>query len=689
MTLLLFALLAPAHALPAHLADSVATGDCATVLEALTTPTTAEERLVAGRCAVRRGAPDRAVALLAPLTTGDVWSDYAALVRGDALLALERFDEAAAALSTVKLPGLPGRRARLLHAVAQVRAGKSLEARDALRALLEDDDLGTEARYWLAWGAEQRGDLQPAIATYRATWTRAVHGDWAERSAARLAALGAPIDDLSTAEARGLALERFQALRRAYQGGAALELLTAVRAVDPVTSDAERLQWAKACFAGRDYGCASAAYTTLMETSSGRATAGVSGAFDWALATSRTGDYDLAAERYRQLRVWYPGTKQADTASFKLGFLHYDALGYEAARTEFARHLGELPGSEHSTEALWFSAWSAFKLGRLDDAEADLDALLRRFPKSSLVPGCLYWKARIAGLKGNAEAEKDGLADVIRRYPVSGYAWFAARRTGRSFAAHEAVPRPAWPESFAARDAVKRGEALLGAGLRDWARLELEQVARQVSGDRAASLAAAHALIAAGDYQRGQRLAQPYCTSVWKTGDPVAQQACTARPEAGIVTRTAARYDLDPLVPYGIMITESALDPTVTSLAGARGLMQLMPVEAERLHRELYGDRPYDPDALYTAPYNASLGVAELGGKLRDLDGLLGDTSLPAAIAAYNGGETAVRRWAERYDETPDFDVFAEDIGFTETRRYVKSVLGHTMRYRWVYGDPD
>ena len=118
-----------------------------------------------------------------------------------------------------------------------------------------------------------------------------------------------------------------------------------------------------------------------------------------------------------------------------------------------------------------------------------------------------------------------------------------------------------------------------------------------------------------------------------------------------------------------------------------RDRMQLMPGEADRVHAELYGERAYDPVDLYSAPYNASLGTAELGLKLRALDGVLADTSLPAAIAAYNGGEDAVRRWVDGLEGTPDADVFAEAIGYTETRRYVRRVLGFTMAYRWVYGD--
>ena len=89
----------------------------------------------------------------------------------------------------------------------------------------------------------------------------------------------------------------------------------------------------------------------------------------------------------------------------------------------------------------------------------------------------------------------------------------------------------------------------------------------------------------------------------------------------------------------------------------------------------------------YRAPYNAALGTSELGIRHRSLHGLLQGDSLPAVIASYNAGEDAVRRWTDTWSAPPAEDEWAEQVSYTETRRYVKGVLGHLMRYRWVYGD--
>ena len=57
------------------------------------------------------------------------------------------------------------------------------------------------------------------------------------------------------------------------------------------------------------------------------------------------------------------------------------------------------------------------------------------------------------------------------------------------------------------------------------------------------------------------------------------------------------------------------------------------------------------------------------------------------ALAAYNAGEDAVRKWEARAPDA-EADEFVETISYRETRRYVKAVLGNYRRYRRLYGAP-
>jgi soluble lytic murein transglycosylase len=200
----------------------------------------------------------------------------------------------------------------------------------------------------------------------------------------------------------------------------------------------------------------------------------------------------------------------------------------------------------------------------------------------------------------------------------------------------------------------------------------------------------AQLLIAAGDYRRAKRFLSNACAVASSLVDPQIREICLPRPEASVVTPTAQHHGLDPLLPYAIMTAESALDPSVTSPAGARGLMQIMPFLAEELHAALLPETAFDGERLYTPGYNAWLGTTELG-RLNTRFKQRRDPSLPLAIAGYNGGAEAVERWLDVQSSQPAHlqgtDAFMENIGYTETRRYVRKVLGYLMRYRQVYTD--
>jgi soluble lytic murein transglycosylase len=674
-------------AVPSEVADAVAVGNCAAVVKALPAPDEDDERLAAGHCLRKLGKSQEAADVLAKVAGPGVLSDYARYERAVALADAGKPEDAITVVKDLKLPGEHGVNLRMLRNRLLVQAKRSLEARDDLRLLLETD-LRDEARWWLSVGAEDRGDKDAAAQTYRKLWAESVVGPWSQQAAERLAALGSPVPDYSTSDGRTLVKDRVAALRKANRHEDALKLLVELRKVEPATTTDAKLQMARTRFDARDYAGARDAYKEVLgppETCTGSS----KDLFEYALTTARAGDYPTAAVIYKRVDAQHPDSVDADFASFKLGYMHYDKGQLEDARKELAAHAARRPDSKHLDEAYWFAGRAAWRLGDHAAAVKDWDALLQKRPDSSLAPGALYWKARAKGLAGDAAGEKAGLEDLLKRYPVSGHAWFAAYRLGRTFEKKERVARPAWPASFASRDDVKRAEALLAVGFKREARAELAGVASAAkAGGKESALAAAHALVAAGDYKGGKALAQPYCASPWKGGDAVAQQACTPMPEASIVHATAGRYGLDPLVPFGIMTAESGLDPDVTSIAGARGLMQLMPAELSRIHAEAFGQSVADPDDLYAAPYNAAIGTTELGMKHKSLGAVLDGTSLPAVIASYNGGEEAVRRWLTAYPQKPPFDEFAEDVGYTETRQYVRRVLGYVMAYRWVYGDP-
>jgi soluble lytic murein transglycosylase-like protein len=122
----------------------------------------------------------------------------------------------------------------------------------------------------------------------------------------------------------------------------------------------------------------------------------------------------------------------------------------------------------------------------------------------------------------------------------------------------------------------------------------------------------------------------------------------------GIVHRAAMENDLDPELIRAVIKTESNFDASVTSKAGAMGLMQLMPGTA----RDLGVDDPFDP------VQNVSGGSRYLR---QMIDRYSGD--LEKALAAYNWGPGSLDRSTGKL---PD-----------ETERYVSLV---TQRYKGFLG---
>lgn len=651
-------------AAPPEWRASMAAGDCGAVVTALASPTEPLERLAAARCLERTGQDGRALEVLGTLE-GDL-APYAALVRARALLDRDRPGEAADALVGVALPGVEE---ELLRGRALVLADRGLEAREGLRALLSTD-VADEARWWLAQGAERRGDRDGAIATYRALWTNSPTSAWSARAAERLGALGAAVPDYTTPAGRDLAMARAKKLLGVRQAVEAVKLLDGIHARAPFESGAQALFFARALFDAKLYPRAVEWFDRA-----GAERLGAEPAFSAALATARAGDYPGAALRYRALATAWPGTPQADEALYKIPYMDYDAGRYAEASLGFRAYLAAKPDGKFAADARWFDAWGTWRAGDTIGATRLFDAVIRNHPSSDLAVAARYWKAR-------ATDDLGALRDLLRDHPGSGYAFWAAERLGVRYPVSADATPPPFPEAFlAARPGLSLARRLADAGFADWARplLATHEAAAKAAG-RDAALAMAWVLVAAEDYKGARTLASPWCAS-----SPAAAQVCTPRPHAGAVEAVAREQGLNPLLPYAIMNAESGLDPSVTSPAGARGLMQLMPALAEGLAKDRVPG--FGVDDLYLAGVNARLGTAELGLlHARFVRGSI-QPALPLVIAGYNGGGDAVDRWIGGYTSAPDADRFAEDISFTETRRYVRRVLGFLMEYRRVYGD--
>jgi len=109
---------------------------------------------------------------------------------------------------------------------------------------------------------------------------------------------------------------------------------------------------------------------------------------------------------------------------------------------------------------------------------------------------------------------------------------------------------------------------------------------------------------------------------------------------AASITGEAAATGLDADLIAAVIYRESKFSPSARSEQGAVGLMQVLPATAAWIHRQ-----PGAPSATPNRLAEPSVNIAYGSWYLKYLEGKYGSVEL--ALAAYNGGETNLRRWIE------------------------------------------
>lgn len=661
-------------------------GNCYQAIQVYPEPEENHYKLAIGKCYLQMGQLEQAEFLLDEV--GIPLKKYATQYRAEAaLLAGETYKAQILAeelLSDTELR----EQAQLLKAKAAIANEQYIAARDALRPLLKgkraqpgylpsSSELDpAEVRWLLAEGARLRGAPKSAIPAYWKIWTTNPTSLYATLAEEKLIALGERVPNSTTAQGRQYIEARARTLRKLQLHKEALTLLDLLPQPD---NQPELRKFAYYAFSAKDYPRALKVFQSLDNPND-------EDFFHLALASVRTGDYGGSAFYYETLLEKFPDSKRADTASFKLGYLKYDEGKLDDCLPLFSNHLQRFPDSKHAAEARYFMGWSLTKLERFEEAQKAFTYVQKLHFHSSLAAGAAFWYAAIEEQKGNHDKANESFEYILQTWPSSGYAWHAARYLEKDFPKKEIAEIPQTPDILD-RPEYHLGLALAEVGFENLSQSHLLPLRETVKENKQATLVLAHALIDAGAYRIAQKMAAPYCTKPWNGGNALAMQACYPKPHRDIIEATIGEHALTSNLPFAIMTAESGLRPEVSSPAGARGMMQLMPALAEIHHLKAFPNQPYDADQLFQSGYNVTLGTTELMGLFDSMQDLKLADPLPLVIAGYNGGEEAVRRWMGQYMEPPTPERFSDDIGYTETRRYNRRVLGYLMNYRYVYGD--
>ncbi len=396
----------------------------------------------------------------------------------------------------------------------------------------------------------------------------------------------------------------------------------------------------------------------------------------------RTGDTRAARASFTRLVAWFPGSERAPAAMFDIGRAYEDDGDWASARTQYLRLAHTYPHSAEAADGRFRAPFALYMTGSFDAAAHEFAAMKPLAASASERDALEYWHARSmerAGLGAAANALYQALAaSTASNY----YPELAARRIGAptmpSIAADalpSEPPLPAAAPGTLAAFHIGRVATLRRLGLSDLEPPELLAIAAEDPGSPRVRDFVLAELQRTGEWYAAIQLA----VRLEKSGslDPSATERVRyPRAYWDMIAQAAGGESLDPYLVLALVRQESLFNPQARSVSDARGLMQLMPTTADRI-----GPSAGVVEASLNL-YDPALSVRVGTAYLKNLFEMFGGDPF-RAVAAYNAGEHAVQQWNAKYPG--DDDQWVENIGFRETRDYVKRVIGGLREYRMLY----
>ncbi len=423
--------------------------------------------------------------------------------------------------------------------------------------------------------------------------------------------------------------------------------------------------------------------------------------------------YRKAAETLTDYVSRHPD--QADSASFLFEagrILERGRYLSDAAKT-WARLIDEYPLYENSKTALFLAAISSYRIGDYETALAHLNRLLLVSGIPDDQAQANFWIAKIYQRKHDdynmkkyldkaAEQSRTGYYS-LRAAELSAGKDYLSSPTSYDFSIDLKAERQIadqWMMITFTLDSSQltntaaymsdpdylKAEELFSLGQYQQAVISFDNVREKIAEDPAASYAflsemldkniysvsaytSRQILSAAGLYEDDRTLEVPNYFNHIRFGPWYLRYVDTAGRE----------YNISPFILYSLMKQESMFNPWVTSPAGARGLMQIMPATGLEISKNLHWPNNYQEEDLNRVPVAVSFSAS----LLKQLKTYFNESNA-AMLAAYNGGAGNTQKWIASSDNDPD--LLYEVIRFEETRNYLHNIYRNAKIYEWLYG---
>ncbi len=397
--------------------------------------------------------------------------------------------------------------------------------------------------------------------------------------------------------------------------------------------------------------------------------------YDAALIQERAAHWDQAVALLEEVAARYPGTPYAYRALYRAGVIRYRLGNLSAALDTFQRTaaftagpdelaavylwIGKAQqglGNEQAAHEAWRRAAAADPTGYYSERSRDLLAGRAPFQPPSSYDLGVDWEGEYARA-GDWLKQTFGLPpETDLRVPG------VLLNDPRTLRAAELWRLGLYREARTELEALRADLQHDPAGL-----FRLSKFALDLGAYRVAAFAARGVLDLAGFTETNLLAAPPYFSHL-RFGPFFTE----------LIAPLAQAYDFHPLFLLAVVRQESLFEPFVSSTAGARGLMQIMPSTGQEIAQQTGWPPDFEPEDLDRPKVSLTYGAYYLA-RQRDLLG--GD--LYAALAAYNGGPGNALRWQELAGDDPD--LFLEVVSFSQTQEYIRRIYETFVIYRQLY----
>jgi peptidoglycan lytic transglycosylase len=365
----------------------------------------------------------------------------------------------------------------------------------------------------------------------------------------------------------------------------------------------------------------------------------------------------------------------------------------ETADALFREILQKNPRGAHGERASWKVGWRAYRDREYGETVTTFERAAADFPRSDYRPAWLYWSGRAHEALNERALAEERLTLTTADYLNTYYGRLAATRMGGRRAAGRVVSArtESTPSLLPAPANEPTIRALLDVGAFEPALNEVRYAKRAWGDSPALQATEAWIFVQLGRTESGTKrfnlirgsmtaMKRAYPQYMAAGGEQLPRDVLSVifpLEYWDLIQKYASQSQLDPYLVAALVAQESTFVRDIRSSANAYGLMQLMPPTARAYARRL--KLRYSTSLLTNAESNMRLGTMYLSDKIKEF----GDTYL--ALASYNAGERAVRRWVAERPDVKEVDEFIDDIPYPETQNYVKKILGTAEDYRRLY----